>query len=70
MVSSRDHEPALRIAGIAILPEPKRERIELGPAALPGFFGHPGGISRRSDQPTSTARIYNEIQDDLTLLVG
>ena len=70
MVWSRDHEPAQRLAGSPILPEPKKERIEIGPAGLTGFFGHLGGISRRSDQPTSTARLSNEIQDNLTLLAG
>ena len=70
MVSSRDHEPAQRMVGSPLLQEPKRERIGPAPAGLPGFFGHLGGISRRSDQPTSTARLSNEIQDDLTLLAG
>ena len=71
MVWSRDHEPAQRLPGSpALQQEPKTERIELGPAGLSGFSGHLGGISRRSDQPTSTARLSDEIQDDLPLLAG
>jgi len=68
MVSSRDHEPAQRMAGNPILQEPKKERIEIAPAGLPGFFGHLGGISRRSDQPTSTARLSHDVQDNFSLL--
>jgi len=48
------------MAGSPILQEPKKERSEIGPTELSGFFGHLGGISKRSDQPTSTARLSVE----------
>ena len=70
MVWPRDPEFAQRMAGSPIMPGPKRERIEFTPAEHPGFFGLLGDISRRSDQPTSTARLSNEIQYELTLLAG
>ena len=70
MVWSPDRDHARQITGSPILQEPKRERIGPAAAALPGFLGHPGRISRRSDQPTLTARLSNEIQDKLTLLAG
>ena len=51
MVWSRDHEPAQRMAGSPILPEPKREKVEMCSAGLPGFFGHLGAYPDAAINP-------------------